>query len=98
MWIEIVNEKGDSKGAVNTDCCDLIRIDPNDKRGSQGGALIRNVQSLTEDSQPEVYKTRISYLRIIETLTQSEIKAVQHIADLVKDDKNKNAPRIVIPG
>lgn len=97
MWCEIVNDKGDVIGAVNTDCCDLMRIDPNDSRKSAGGALMRSCVS-NDGKQAEVYKTKISYLRIIETLTQSEIKAVQHIADLVKDDQHKaNAPRIVMP-
>lgn len=102
MWCEIVNAKGDVIGAVNTDSCDLMRIDPNDRRGSQGGALMRSHCSVIEGdrgvTQAEVYKTRVSYLRIIETLTQSEIKSVQHIADLVKEDAHKaNAPRIVMP-
>lgn len=98
MWCEIVNSKGDVIGAVNTDCCDLMRIDPNDSRKSSAGALMRSAVSTDSTSkEAEVYKTKISYLRIIETLTQSEIKSIQHIADLVQEDKGKDKPRIVMP-
>lgn len=94
MWIEIVDKNGVSIGAVNSEACDLIRIDSNDPRKAEGGALIRNVQS-----DNEVYKTRISYLRLIETLTQTEIQNLANINEIIKDIKDEpDAPRIVIPG
>lgn len=95
MWLEIIDPAtGNIAGAVNTECCDLIKIDPSDPRKAEGGALIRNVQS-----DAEVYKTKVSYLRIIETLTQTEIQNLANINDIIEDVRGKeDAPRIVIPG
>lgn len=97
MWIELVDPSGKVIGAVNSECCDLIRIDTGDVNKAAGGALIRSATSTNADGSPEVYKTKVSYLRLIETLTQSEIKAVQQIADMVKDTEDRAAPRLVIP-
>lgn len=99
MWIEIVDPQGNVTGAVNTECCDLIKIDGKDSRGSQGGALIRNVQSTTDQGEYEVYKTKVSYLRIIETLTQTEIQNLANINEIIEDVRGKeDAPRLIMPG
>lgn len=96
MWIEIINPTDNTViGAVNSEACDIIKIDARDANGSSGGALIRNGQT-----SGEVYKTRVSYLRLIETLTQSEITTVQQITNMVEDKQlaNQALPRIVMPG
>lgn len=95
MWIEIIDPAtGATLAAVNSECCDLIKIDPTDKRKAEGGALIRNAQS-----DAEVYKTKVSYLRLIETLTQTEIQNIANINEIIKDVKDQeDAPRIVLPG
>lgn len=92
MWIEITDSNGKVTGAVNSDCCDLIKIDNNDLRKAEGGALIRNVQA-----DNDVYKTKVSYLRLIETLTQTEIANLANINDIIEDVRGKeDAPRIVM--
>lgn len=98
MWLEIIDPAtGKVSGAVNSECCDLIKIDPSDPRKSEGGALIRNVAG--DAAGAEVYKTKVSYLRIIETLTQTEIQNLANINDIIEDVRGKeDAPRIVIPG
>lgn len=93
MWIEIVDAGGKTIGAVNSECCDLIRIN----KRSDEGALIR----CTTEQPPEIYQTRISYLRLIETLTQSEAQGLKQIADIVADAKDTaedaQRPRLILP-
>lgn len=93
MWIEIVGpDMRTTVGAVNSETCDLIKIDENDPSKSAGGALIRNAQT------NEVYKSKVSYLRLIETLTQSEASGLKQLADVVADIKSNDPakPRIVM--
>ncbi len=86
MWLEIVDNEGKTVGAVNTDDCGLMKIDGK----AESGALIRN-------STGEVFKTKRSYLRLIEAITQSEAEGLKQIADIVADVKDqKDAPRLVM--
>lgn len=93
MWIEIVNNEGQTIGAVNSEGCDLIRIGSD---GGAGHALIRNVNAIPT----EVYKTRISYLRLIEAITQSEAEGLKQLAEVVASAEeakgDRAAPRIVL--
>lgn len=97
MWIEIV-AAGKTIGAVNSECCDLIRVDANDPRGAESGALIRCVAT----GEQEVFKSKISYLRLIEAITQSEAQGLKQIAEIVADAneaKDEAArPKLIIPG
>lgn len=88
MWIEIVDGEGKTMGAVNSEVCDLIKVG-ND--GPSGRALIRNAQN------GEAYITRVSYLRLIETITQAEASALSHIASVVGEATEREQPRLVIP-
>jgi hypothetical protein len=95
MWIEITDTAGNVIGATNSECCDLMRIDTADPRKAEGGALIRNISN----GDSEVYKTKVSYLRLIETLTQTEIQNLVNLNEIIEDVKGKeDAPRIVMPG
>jgi hypothetical protein len=87
MWIEITDNEGKTLGAVNSDACDLIRVS-ND--GPERGAMIRNVQT------SEVYKTKISYLRLIEAITQSEASGLKQLAEAVKVAEEADKPRLVL--
>lgn len=93
MWIEIVGPDGTTTvGAVNSETCDLIKIDEFSPAKAQSGALIRNYAT------SEVYKTKVSYLRLIETLTQSEASGLKQIANIVGsiDAPDPHKPRIVL--
>lgn len=79
MWIEVVDAEGKTIGAVNSECCDLIKVGAG---GPFYPALIHNVQT------NEAYITRVSYLRLIETIIQAEV---------VGEAKERDAPRLVIP-
>lgn len=88
MWIEIVSPEGKTIGAVNSECCDLIRV------GEEGPAGRAFIHLTTDDS---VLLTKVSYLRLIETITSSEASALAHIASVVAETKDREQPRLVLP-
>lgn len=86
MWIEIVDINGVTIGAANSECCDLMKIDS--QGGAESGALLRSASI-----HGDVYKSRISYLRLIETITQSELSGLKEIAEVVSSVKYPDVSR-----
>ncbi len=87
MWIEIVDGEGKTMGAVNSETCDLIKMGQD---GPAARALIHNTVA------NEAYITKVSYLRLIETLTQAEAQTIQHLTNVI-NESNREQPRLVMP-
>jgi hypothetical protein len=68
MWIEICDQEGNYLGAVNSEACDLIRLQSGPKeKAAEQGALIRNISS------NEVYLTVMPYKLLCSLIAASSV-------------------------